>query len=183
MNAIRLSRPAELRALLAQGADPNARDEFTGGTAVSAAFVGPNGMSLVGRLDRPDPARHAAALEVLRALVERKANLDLAFRIGPRDATPLMLAAEAGALDVVRVLLDAGANPNATNGGRYTALDFASDRPLIWSTFPPTDRTEIVRLLLAKGARTDRAGADGVRPAERARRAGRTDIVALIQAK
>ena len=183
MNAIRLSRPADVRALLAQGADPNARDDFTGGNAISAAFVGPNGMALVGRLDQPEPARQATALEVLRALVEKKPALDLAFRIGPRDATPLMLAAEAGALAVMTVLLDGGANPNATNGGRYTALDYAADRPPIWSTFPASDRAEIVRLLLARGARTDRAGADGVRPAERARRAGRTDLVALIEAK
>ena len=181
VTAVRFGRPAVVRQLLARGANPNAQvDDPPNGNVVSVAFTAMNGMALLGRLDEPDAAKHAAALDVLRALVEKKPALDVPFRIGPRDATPLMLAAEAGALDVVRVLLDGGANPNATNGGRYTALDMAADRPPVWSTFPRSDRVEIVRLLLGKGARADRTGADGVRPAERARRAGLTEIAALL---
>ena len=182
VSAVRFGKPALVRSLLERGADANARvDEPASGNVVSVAFTAMNGMALMNRLDEPDPAKHAAALDVLRALIEKKPDLDLAFRMGPRTATPLMLAAEAGALDVVRVLIDGGANPNATNGGRYTALDFVADRPPGWSTFPPADRVEIAKLLLAKGARTDRAGADGVKPAERARRAGFTEIAALIE--
>ena len=57
----------------------------------------------------------------------------------------------------------------------------AADRPPFRSTFPKADRIDIVRLLLAQGARTDRAGADGVRPAARAKRAGLTDVAALLE--
>ena len=180
--AVRLSKPELVKKFLEQGADPNERvDDPPNGNVASIAFTTMNGMALYGRLEGPDPVRRGAAVEVVRLLAQHKANFDLPFRTGPRDATPLMLAAEAGALDVVQILLDAGANPNVLNGGKYTAIDFAVDRAPLWSTFPAADRVEIVRLLLAKGAKTDRAGADRVPPAERARRAGNTEIATLLQ--
>jgi hypothetical protein len=55
------------------------------------------------------------------------------------------------------------------------------DRAPFWSMFPAADRVEIVRLLLAKGAKTDRAGADRIRPAERARRVGNAELAILIE--
>lgn len=170
-----------VRVLLEHGADP-AGPGPRGGTALSTAFFAMNGMVLLGRGDRPDPAQRARALEVVRLLAARKVGLDEAVRIGPTSMTPLMQAADAGALDVVRILLDAGADPNATNGGGYTALDYAVDRAPVWSTFPISGRVEIVRALLAKGARAHRAGRDGVTPLVRAQRAGNAQIVALLQA-
>lgn len=180
--AVRFSKPEFVKKFLDQGADPNERvDNPPNGNVASIAFTTMNGMALFGRIDRPDPVRRGAAVEVVRLLAEHKANFDVPFRGGPRDATPLMLAAEAGALDVVKILLDAGANPNVMNGGKYTAIDFAVDRAPFWSMFPAADRVEIVRLLLAKGAKTDRAGGDRVRPAERAKRSGNAEVVALIE--
>ena len=180
-NAVRFSKPELVKNFLERGADPNARvDDPPNGNVASIAFTTMNGMALFGRLDQPDPVRRSAAVGVIRELAAHKANFDLPFRAGPRDATPLMLAAEAGAVDVVKILLDAGANPNVMNGGKYTAIDFAADRAPFWSTFPAADRVEIVRLLLAKGAKTDRAGADGIRPADRAKRAGSADVAALL---
>lgn len=169
-----------VRALLAHGADPAAPGP-NGGSALSAAFFAMSGVALLGRDEAPDPARRAQALEVVRMLAARKAGLDTPVRIGPTTMTPLMQAADAGALDVVQILLDAGANPNAANGGRYTALDYAVDRAPSWATLPAAQRVEVVRALLAKGARRDRAGADGVTPLARARRAGDPAVVAALE--
>jgi hypothetical protein len=180
--AVRFSKPELVKKFLEKGADPNEPvDNPPNGNVASIAFTTMNGMALFGRIERPDPVRRGAAVEVVRLLAEHKANFDVPFRGGPRDATPLMLAAEAGALDVVKILLDAGANPNVMNGGKYTAIDFAVDRAPFWSMFPAADRVEIVRLLLAKGAKTDRAGADRIRPAERARRVGNAELAILIE--
>jgi ankyrin repeat protein len=156
--AVRFSKPELVKKFLEQGANPNERvEDPPNGNVASIAFTTMNGMALFGRLEGPDPVRRAAAVEVVRLLAEHKANFDVPFRAGPRDATPLMLAAEAGALDVVRILLEAGANPNVMNGGKYTAIDFAVDRAPSWSPFPAADRVKIVKLLLAKGAKTGRA--------------------------
>ena len=168
-----------VRVLLEHGADPAAPGP-NGGNALNTAFFAMNGMALLGR-DDTGPVRRAAALEVVRLIAARRVGLDNAVRMGPTNVTPLIQAAEAGALDVVRILLDAGANPNAPNAGGYTPLDYAVDRAPIWSIFPASDRVEIVRLLLARGARTQRAGADRVTPLERARRTGNAQIVALLQ--
>ena len=179
--AVRFSKPEFVKKFLEQGANPNEPvDDPPNGNVASIAFTTMNGMALFGRIDQPDAARRGAAVAVVRLLAEHKANFDVPFRAGPRDATPLMLAAEAGTLDVVKILLDPGANPNVMNAGKYTAIDFAVDRAPFWSLFPAADRVEIVRLLLAKGAKTDRAGADRGRPLERAKRVGNTEIAALL---
>jgi ankyrin repeat protein len=171
-----------VRALLEHGADPAAPGP-NGGVALHAAFFAINGSALLGRLERPAPAQRAEALEIVRLLAARKVGLDTPVRIGPTNMTPLMQAADAGALDVVQILLDAGANPNAANAGGYTALDFAVDRAPVWATLPSGQRVGVVRALLAKGARRDRAGRDGLTPLARARRTGNPEIIALLEAR
>jgi ankyrin repeat protein len=150
------------------------------GNALSAAFMAMNGVALLGRLDEPDPERQSRALEVLRLVASRRPNCDVFVRRATSQFSPLMLAAEAGALEAVKILLAAGANPNLQNQGKYSALDFAVDRPPVWSQLPAADRVEIVRVLLAAGAKVDKKGADGVSPLERARRAGNTAAVELL---
>lgn len=173
-------RARAVRALLDHGADPSAPGP-NGGNALSAAFFAMNGVAILGRDEAPEPARRAAALEVVRAIAARGVGLDVLMRLGPTSMTPLMQASEAGALDVVQILLQAGANPNAVNGGRYSALDYAVDRAPSWAALPQEGRAEIVRALLAKGARKDRAGADGVTPLARARRAGDPAVIAALE--
>lgn len=73
--------------------------------------------------------------------------------------TALMIAAYAGAAYAVQVLLDAGANPNATNGGKFTALDYASDRPPVWSKATSSDRAAIVQALQAAGGKSKSSSA------------------------
>jgi len=139
-----------------------------------------NGTQLTGMGDR-DTASHANALETLKAVVAaRGADLNILVRRVGTQMTPLMIAADANAADAVQILLDAGADPNAMNGGKYTALDYAVDRAPRWSENPASNRVVIVRALLAKGAKKDRKPADGVTPLERARRAGNAEIVTLL---
>jgi ankyrin repeat protein len=148
------TRPDAVRVLLERGADPRRRADDTAiGNAVTAAFFAMNGTELTGRSDDPDPRKHVAALEVLKLIASRKSDLNLLVRRAQTDMTALMIAAQAGALDAVEILLAAGADSNATNGGKHTALDYARERAPVWSPFPAADREAIVRALVAAGAR------------------------------
>jgi len=131
------------------------------------------GMAIVKRAD-PDfiKERRDPAIECLRLLAAAKPNFDILVSRGPTRMSPLMIAAEGGLPDAVKILLDAGASPNFANGGKYTALDYAVDRVPSFVQIPDDDRAEVVRLLLAAGARKDKKGADGLTPLDRARKAG-----------
>jgi hypothetical protein len=92
---------AALRAVLANGADPNAFDRH-GGTALIASARG----------------GHVAATE---ALIAGGAQVDLRDRRSTAW-TPLMHAVHKRQTATARVLLDHGADPNARIGGGVTAL-------------------------------------------------------------
>lgn len=179
------NRPAMVRFLLEHGADPNrqAKDP-TIGNALSAAFVEINGVVLTRRGEEDYIApKYNDALTVLRLLAASKPQFDVLVARGPTRLSPLMIAADAGALDAVKILLDSGASPNFANGGKYTALDYAADRAPGWSPASAADRAEIVRLLLAAGAQPNHKGADGLTTADRARRSGNAAIVAALASR
>jgi hypothetical protein len=69
-----------------------------------------------------------------------------------------MIAARAGALDATQVLLKAGADPNAKNVGKLTALDFATEGVSGWTRVSAPDRAAIVRALQAAGGRKGGGG-------------------------
>lgn len=80
-------------------------------------------------------------LAAVKKVVEKKGNVDKRDIAGQ---TPLMYAAEGGSLEVVKYLVDQGADVNAMSGnkGRGTALIYAT----------AANRVEIVKYLLEKGA-------------------------------
>jgi len=113
-------------------------------------------------------------LAQLKGLLEQKTNVNLEDR---RGITPLMYAAEIGSLDAMRLLIDRGADVNAQNDFGSTALMWSVADPakvrllldhganvnllarsgrtaLIIAGFT-NPSAEVVRLLLAKGAKVD----------------------------
>lgn len=90
------------RVLIAQGADVNK----TGWTPLhyAATHAGP------------------AAREMVALLLEQHAYIDAE---SPNGTTPLMMAAQYGEPDVLRLLLEEGADPMLRNQQKLSALDFA----------------------------------------------------------
>jgi len=83
-------------------------------------------------------------LETVQTIVEKGTNVD---RKDIAGQTPMMWAAETGSIDVVKYLVEKGADVNAVAGkqGRGTALIYAA----------ATNRTEVVNYLLDNGADID----------------------------
>lgn len=183
ITAVILARPKMVGFLLEHGADPNrAAEDGAIGNALSACFFATPGMAIARRAEQDfiDENR-GPAIEALRLIAARKPKFDILVSRGPTRMSPLMIAAESGAADAVKILLDAGANPNFANDGRYTALDYAVERVPPFVQIPVADRVETVRLLLAAGAKKDKKGADGLTPLERARKANNAWAVAALQ--
>lgn len=144
----------------------------------------------------PETAKHAAAvhdeLAGLKALIRRGAEIDLpiaaalnqledARRLLPaanreNRHLSLALASQYGCVEIVRLLLDAGEDPNRYNpvGGH------SHTTPLHQAAFSGYD--ELVRLLVERGARFDMKDVlwHGT-PADWARHAGRTGIESYLR--
>lgn len=112
--AVRDNLPEYMTKLLQLGANPNIM-EGQGSPLLEAAC-------------QEDPTR-------LRILLDAGADLNLQKDGG---LTPLMCAAERGALESTKLLLERGANPNVVDGRARTAMEIASER----------GHDEIVMLLL-----------------------------------
>jgi ankyrin repeat protein len=72
------------------------------------------------------PLHYAATgghLPVMELLLDQNAYIDAA---SPNGSTPLMMAAQYGTPDAVKLLLEAGADPNIRNQLGLTAIDFAN---------------------------------------------------------
>jgi hypothetical protein len=93
-----------------------------------------------------DAVRRGDVAAVQKAL-DAGVPVDTPFRY---SRTALSFAADRGLADVVKLLLDRGANPDATD-------TYYNQTPLAWASSPAQTRkpehAEVVRLLLAKGAK------------------------------
>jgi hypothetical protein len=146
----------------------------------------------------PNSAVHAAALhgelEAAKAMIGRGARIDLPLAVAlgrMEDARRLLagasagdrhlaltLAANFGHVEIVRLLLDAGEDPNRYNpvGGH------SHTTPLHQAAGAGHD--EVVRLLVERGARLDLKDVLWrATPADWARHAGRTEIEAYLRSK
>ena len=135
MRAARDGERQNLKALLGQGVDINAKDSYGWTALIYAAAKGDSsavkalldkGADLGNKTDTGHTALHVATQyghsSVVKALVERGADLNQKVDSG---TTTLMLAASSGKSDVVKYLLAKGVDVNASNDSGETALTFA----------------------------------------------------------
>ena len=93
--------------------------------------------------------------------------------------TPLMKASEEGSVQIVEMFLDKKVDVEASNKKGRTALSFAAAPSNNGST-PRSTPTEVLRLLLRRGADTKRADRQGMTPKEHASRMKRQDALAIF---
>jgi ankyrin repeat protein len=186
----------DVAALLAeQGANPNVADDA--GMAAVYALVDMHTQPLM--INRPTrkPSGAVENLALLKLLLARGADPGAVLRtpllaryhnVGDTQlgagATPLMRAAKARDVPAMRLLLDAGADPNARAASGATALMFAATpvRAVPGTPAPPDAAAlEAVRLCLDRGAEINSVNANGQTALHFAAQAGETDsVVALL---
>ena len=167
--------------LLDAGADPNVVDKEAGMGALYAA-IDMHRLAIGHGRPNPRPSGTLGALDIVRRLLDRKADpnarLNAAtfqrhhtmgdFALG-KGATPFMRAAKSGDVEVMRLLLAAGADPTVTMPNRSTALMFAaglgwrdgSPAAPSYDQGTPEEAVEAITLLLERGIDLNAANDNG----------------------
>ena len=109
--------------------------------------------------------------EAARTLLDRGAALETVAE-NPMRVRPLHSAAASGSTDVVRLLVEAGADVGAAQEGGFVPLHAVAQN----------GDAEAVELLLAAGASPDARTADGRTAADLATEAGHADLAARLAA-
>ena len=181
INAVRWADYAELQRLLADGADPNAQDEY-GYTALSlAAFNGNARIVELLLAEGADPnlptswgappllwATSNEHADVVALLLAAGATTNLQDAFG---YTSFMRAAENGYPDILALLLAAGADPNLQDMRGKSALHWAAE----------FGHADVIELLLAAGADVNLRNNVGKTAAQVARDHGYQDIAQRIE--
>ena len=124
--------------------------------------------------DRNTPLHFAVSggcLEIARMLLERKADVDI---LNNKGLTPLHRASKGwhdGYPDIVRLLLDYGANANAHDDDRNTPLHFAASKCHL----------EVTRMLLERKADIDSLNSNGLTPLHRASEGWHEGFLGVVQ--
>ncbi len=147
------SHDAAVRALIQGGADPNALDNQRYDIVTIAGVA-------------DDPAMVRLALSL---------GADPGAVTSPYDGTALIASAHLGHVEVVRILIAAGAPLNHVNNLGWTALIEA----VILGDGGP-DHVEIVKALVEAGASREIADDSGITPLDHARNRGYAAMVALL---
>ena len=178
-----------LELLLDSGADPNTRDQ-RGVTAIMDAARAGDADSIKVLLERDAvvnavrkngrtalmTAVRSRRLAAVRVLLDNGADVNVQAAKGPGSNsldTALTMAAARGVPEIVKALLERGADSTARNELGYTALMQAAYSDYI--------DAEAVRVLLAHGADIHVQASDGETPLSLAKKRGQTAIVRLLQ--
>ena len=159
--------------LIAHGADVNAIDD-DGQSPLTHATMNDDERWVQRLLDAGAEVRIVDAIRMndmkrLKAIVDSNPNeMGKKFEFG---MTPLMLAADLGRIELVKILLDRGADPNAFGDDFHTALHFGHYHP---------NGPDVVALLLAHGARHDVTNSWGETPLQSASRFARAASIELL---
>ena len=145
--------------LLAKGADVDARESEIGAT----------GLLLVAGV-KSDASPTGDRVATAKALIAGGADIEARDR--KAKATSLMAASMAGYLDVVKVLVEAGADVNSKGLGGGTALFGAAAK----------GHRQVVRFLIDQKADVNTEFENGLTPLQIARAMGHTQVVQILEA-
>jgi ankyrin repeat protein len=186
-------------ALIDAGADLNMQDKV-GRTALMAAVDA----HTIPSSNRPAPRETddtSSSMDIIKKLLDRGAKVDLALRaqipyrtkldrggdgVLGAGTTPLLRAAKAGDVPVIKMLLEKGANPRAvTSRGNVNAIMMAAnvsarEEDMTGRHKTQKDAIESIRILLAAGTDINGADTQGRTAAHGAALWGMTDVVRFL---
>ena len=198
------SRGAEVKSLLAQGADPNVKmsDSNSGVNGYTPIMLlamrrNPDATAIQalqkagGDINAFDPNGMTAlihstligSVSEIRVLLVRGAKIDLTDSGGD---TALMIAAQLGWDEIVRLLLDHGAKVDTQDSKGLTALmltTIGSHGPSALIKKAYTQRLRAMRMLIDKGANVNLKSNDGVAPLMLAAHHGNVEMVKALLKK